>query len=449
MNHESAETTTPDVDRRAAPATTLVDLSLADAERIMALEHLVWFEIAPGVSAQDSLAELDFARTRGAELASPALRLGASAEAGPPLAGMYASWAMAVTAPGADGGLVRLPMNGLTWVAVHPDLRRRGILRQMMVEHLHSAHDDGEAIAGLQAAEPGIYGRFGYGAASLDVTLTLGRGTQLDAGADLDRAAGAVDTHIVPAGTPEAMEVIQRAHLRAAESILGAVTRTDAMAATWFRDHPVARGSREPLQAMFASRDGQLSGYALFRRTSKWEHGVPAGEVQVRELAASDPASLLALGRRLVDFDLTSSITVDGRSMDDPLLWWAGGPRSTGLRAGDSLWLRLVDVDKALTARGYAGRVDVVLDVVDPVCPWNERRWRLTAGEDGVGACLPTDADADLHLPVAALGAAYLGSRPLAAQAAAGTVTERRPGAVAELSRAMRGDVEPVAAIGF
>lgn len=448
MNHDSPQMPTPVTDNRA-PATTLVGLGPGDAERIMALEHLVWFEIAPGVSVQDSLAELDFTRARAVELATPTPQLGASPEVQPPLAGVYASWAMAVTAPGATGGRVRLPMNGLTWVGVHPDLRRRGILRQMMIEHLNSAHDDGEAIAGLQAAEPGIYGRFGYGAASLDVTLTLGRGTSLAAGPDLEQAAGQVSTHIVPAGTPEAMEVIQRVHLDAAERTLGAVTRTDAMAAVWFRDHPVARGNREPLRVMFATRGGAPSGYAVFRRTAKWEHGVPAGEVQVRELAACDPASLLALGRRLVDFDLTSSVTVDGRSMDDPLLWWAGGPRSTGLRAGDSLWLRLVDVDKALTARGYAAAVDVVFQVEDPVCPWNERRWRLTAGEDGVGHCLPTDADADLHLPVAALGAAYLGSRPIAAQAAAGTVTELRLGAVAELSRAMRGDVEPIAAIGF
>ncbi len=427
----------------------MVALIPADADRIMALEHLVWFEIAPGVSVEDNLAELDFERTRGAELTSPAPRLGAAAAAGAPLAGMYASWAMAVTAPGPKGTLARLPMNGLTWVGVHPDARRRGILRQMMTEHLGTAHDHGEAVAGLQAAEPGIYGRFGYGAASLDVTLTLGRGADLSAGPALEEAARQVGTHFVPAGTPEAMEVIQRAHLGAADHTLGAVTRTDSMARVWFRDHPTARGNKEPLQAMFATRGDELTGYALFRRSSKWEHNLPGGEVTVREIGAVDPASLLALAQRLVDFDLTSTVTVHGRGIDDPLLWWAGGPRQTRLRSGDSLWVRLVDVDKAMTARGYAQAVDVVLDVVDPVCPWNERRWRLTAGADGVGRCVPTDDEPDLRLPVAALGAAYLGSRPIAAQAAAGAVTELRPGAAAELSRAMRGDVEPIAAINF
>lgn len=448
MNHENPATSAPAAG--AIPTTRLVALGPGDAERIMTLEHLVWFEIAQGVSTEDSLAELDFERTRGAEVTAPEPRVGVPADAAAPLAGMYASWALAVTVPGPRGALTRLPMNGLTWVGVHPDMRRRGILRQMMTEHLHIAHAQGEAVAGLQAAEPGIYGRFGYGTASLDVTLTVGRGTEFDAGDELDRAARQVRTHSVPAGTPEAMQVIQRAHLAAAEHTLGAVTRTDAMASVWFRDHPTARGSKEPLQAMFATREEEVSGYALFRRESHWgEDHLPGGKVLVREIGAVDPASLLALARRLVDFDLTSTVSFSGRGTDDPLHWWAGGPRQVGLRASDSLWVRLVDVDRALTARGYATPVDVVLDVVDPVCPWNERRWRLTAGEDGVGRCLPTDDEPDLRLPVAALGAAYLGARPLTAQAVAGVVSELHTGAVAELSRAMRGDVEPIAAIGF
>src|SRR5664280_3425613 len=87
---------------------------------------------------------------------------------------------------------------------------------------------------------------------------------------------------------------------------------------------------------------------------------------------------------------LTTSVTIGIRGADDPLLWWAGGPRAMGVKSFDSLWLRLIDVDAALTARGYSSACDVVLDVVDPVCPWNQRAWRLTVGPDGVATCLPT-----------------------------------------------------------
>jgi predicted acetyltransferase len=113
------------------------------------------------------------------------------------------------------------------------------------------------------------------------------------------------------------------------------------------------------------------------------------------------------------------------------------------------LWLRLVDVDAALTARGYASACDVVVDVLDPVCPWNQRAWRLTVDDDGVATCMPTSKDADLRLPVQALGAAYLGSRNLTAQADQGLVEELTAGSLRSLSRAMSREREPAGAIAF
>ncbi|NMM35695.1 MAG: GNAT family N-acetyltransferase, partial [Phycicoccus sp.] len=115
----------------------------------------------------------------------------------------------------------------------------------------------------------------------------------------------------------------------------------------------------------------------------------------------------------------------------------------------DSLWLRLIDVRAALTARGYSSACDVVLDVVDPVCPWNQRAWRLSVDDQGVATCQPTGDEADVRLPVQALGAAYLGSRSIAAQAHQGRVTELKPGTLRRLSRAMSSDREPVGATQF
>ena len=130
-------------------------------------------------------------------------------------------------------------------------------------------------------------------------------------------------------------------------------------------------------------------------------------------------------------------------------MWWAGGPRALGVKPFDSLWLRLIDVDAALTARGYSNACDIVVDVVDPICLWNQRTWRLTVGEDGVASCQPTDDNPDVRLPVQSLGAAYLGSRSLATQARQGLVTELTPGSVRLPSRAMSCDHEPVGAVEF
>ena len=97
--------------------------------------------------------------------------------------------------------------------------------------------------------------------------------------------------------------------------------------------------------------------------------------------------------------------------------------------------MRLVDVPAALSARGYTDDPDVVLDVSDAFCPWNAGRYRLAGGR-----CERTDAEPDLALDASALGAAYLGGTLLAELAAAGRVTELRPGALARASAAFRAD---------
>lgn len=427
----------------------LIDLTHDDLARIRYLDDLVWFEDVPGRPLQDLTLDLDFRHARAIERPGGPLPGEESADR-PPLIGIYSAYDMKVTVPGPDGTLAQLPMDGLTWVGIHPDHRRKGLLSRMMRDHLHRVHERGEAaVAGLHASEAAIYGRFGYGCATLDIKLVLGRGTELRAPESVAQAADDVQVHLVSVPTEAGRAALHEAHLATAARSLGAVTRPDAMAQSWWRDYPLMRGTKEIRRMLLARRDGELTGYAVFRRESKWPEGSPAGEVDVVEMGATDDPTLLALVRRLVNFDLTAKATVWARSTDDPLIWWAGGPRSVGLRALDSLWLRLVDVPRALTERGYVGPCDLVVEVLDEVCPWNAGRWRLAVAADGTASCTRTEDAADLTVPVAALGAAYAGGRPLASQVPALVGTEHTPGAVRRLSRAMRADVQPLGAIGF
>jgi len=356
---------------------------------------------------------------------------------------------MAVTAPGPLDTVTQLPMAGLSWVSVHPDHRRRGVLRQMITHHFAQVHEQGVALSGLHAAEVGIYGRFGYGVSSLELELERRTGRRLHCA--LARGTQRAGSRRISSrrNSDATAELVHDLHLSCAEDALGAVTRPERLARPQFVDLPLTRQGREPWQVLVAHVDDRPAGYAVFSRQSKWTDFRAKGTVTVREVAAADPAVMLALARRLVDFDLTASITINGCSADDPLVWWAGGPRALGVTPVDSLWLRLIDVGAALTARGYSSGCDVVLDVVDPVCPWNQGSWRLTVGVDGVATCLPTSDDADVRLPVQSLGAAYLGSRSLATQTHQGLVAELTPGSVRILSRAMSCDREPVGAIEF
>ena len=416
---------------------SIIALTEADRDRLLAVDGAAFFFDPDTAPAESFTAHFDWDRTYGA-----------SPDDGGTLVGVYTVFDLALTVPGPLGRLQRVPMPGLSWVSVHPDHRRRGVLRAMVTHHLEDLRDQGVALSGLHAAEVAIYGRFGYAVASPELDLTLPRGTAFTAPA-LEAAASRVRTNLVQADSDETATRLQELHLRCATTTLGAVTRPDRMTRNVLVDRPLTRQGRETGKVLFAAVDGQLTGYARFHRTGTWEDGVPKGTVSVPELAAADPASLLALARRLVDFDLTTTTRIGGRGADDPMIWWAGGPRTVRTTTNDGLWLRLVDVGAALSQRGYAAAVDLVLDVADPVCPWNQRRWRLRVGTDGVGTCVPTEDAPDLRLPVQALAAAYLGSRTLLSQAGEGVLEEVTPGSAWRASRAFSDDRQPVGAIPF
>lgn len=424
----------------AIPAADLrvVPMTAGDAERFQAADMAAFFFDPASADVEIDTAHIDWSRAFGVER-----------EGEPGLAGIYASYPMCVTVPGAVGGLTTLPMAGLSWVSVHPDHRRRGILRTMMRHHLDWLHDRGEYLGGLLAAEVGIYGRFGYAVASLNVQLTAPRSTELVAPALDDRAA-AVSTRMLPADSDDVAELLYDAQRRCAAGRLGDVTRPLSMIRPGLRDRPARRVGREPLQVMFARTDGEVTGYAVLQRQVSWSDvEVAQGTVHVHELSALDSASLLALARRLLDLDLTTTTKIANIAIDSPLVWWAGGPRGLDVRVTDSLWLRLLDVPVALHARGYAAPCDLVLDITDDLCPWNAGAWRFQVGDDGAGTCSRSNGPADVRLPVQALGAAYLGSRTLTAQVSQGVVHEVTAGSVHRLSSAFAADREPVGSVGF
>ncbi|WP_448074063.1 sterol carrier protein domain-containing protein [Georgenia yuyongxinii] len=114
----------------------------------------------------------------------------------------------------------------------------------------------------------------------------------------------------------------------------------------------------------------------------------------------------------------------------------------------DGVWLRLLDVPGALSARRYQARVDVVLEVRDTLLPANAGRWHLRGGPDGASV-VPATEDADLALGVADLAAAYLGGTSLGALALAGRVDEVTPGTLAAASAAFGWPVAPTMSWGF
>jgi predicted acetyltransferase len=408
-----------------------------DADRFLATDHIVWFGEVPAASTEEQLTGLPVDQRFAADLP------GSDPAAYP---GVYGVYPLTLAIPGDAGGTRTVPCAGLTWVGVHPDHRRKGVLTAMMRDHLERVRaTEGTHVSALHASEPAIYGRFGYGLASLEHEVTLGRGTRLTA-PHLDDAASAVTTRLVTVTDPGVAKRMLECHLPAAQ--LGSVVGEQGYYDRVCLEFPESRRDKESWRVLFARRDGEDVGWAMFRRSEKWENARPAGDLRVWAVVGDQPARL-ALLRRLLDFDLIGTVKVETIGQADPLLHWVGGPRATtDVSTYDSLWLRLVDLAEALQARTWSAACDVVVEVTDRHAPWNHGVWHVHAA-DGTAEVTRTDSDADVRLGVEALGGAYLGGGNLVALHQAGLVQEARAGAVAELWRAMRTDVPPTAAVGF
>ena len=327
-----------------------------------------------------------------------------------------------VTVPGAI-----VPCAAVTAVGVMPTHRRRGLLTAMMRRQLEDIRAAGEPVAALWASEGAIYGRFGYGIAVRTAHLTARRpAARLSAPPALGdpmRAGPAAD-HV---------EHMRGVHERVRGERPGMLDRPGPWWQARLNDPESGRKGAQPLQALAVP-----DGYALYAVRPDRDEDGPAGEVTIRELVAATPAARALLWDFLLDQDLTRTITWSLAPADEPLWLMLTDPDAVRLVVQASLWVRIVDVSAALSARGYTADPDVVLDLSDAFCPWNAGRYRLAGGR-----CEPTDAEPDLALDASALGAAYLGGTLLAELAQAGRVTELRPGALARASAAFRGDVAP------
>jgi predicted acetyltransferase len=341
--------------------------------------------------------------------------------------GLAAAYAFDLSIPGGQ-----LPCAGVTWVGVLPTHRRRGILRDFMRRQLDDVRSWGEPIAALWASESSIYGRFGYGAAAPGVVA------KSDPRRFSLRDDQASNVRVRLTDADEAFRLFPPVYDRVRSGRAGMLSRSE----TWWRELRLAdpkewrRGASQKFYAV-AEVDGEAEGYSTYRVKDEWEDGFAKGEVRVVEVMAASTAAELALWRFLHSIDLTAKVDVFSLDPASPLFLGVRDPRALGLRLGDALWLRLVDLDAALKARSYKPGESVVLEVTDELCPWNAGRYRV--GDDAGR----TDDTADLALDVADLAAAYLGAFDFHRLVRSGRASERRDGAAEAATLLFRTDLPP------
>jgi predicted acetyltransferase len=380
-----------------------------------------------------SLASLEFDRTL-------------AAFDGQDLVGSAAVYSYQLTVPGHR----TLPAAGVTWVSVLPSHRRRGVLSSMMRRQLDDVRDRGEPLAVLWASEAVIYPRYGYGRSMWHTDFTLHRGEgALTASASSALSDGRMRLRITE---PEAaLPELAKVYDAVLPSRPGFIARNETWWGRAIYDPADSRRGASPLHCLLAEDQSGPRGYALYSGQSQWDEvSLPGGVLRVREMIADGPAAGAALWADLLSRDLTADFHVYKRPVDDAVLFQLADPRRARPLLKDALWTRIIDVPAALAGRGYSAPVDVVLEVRDGLIPANAGRWHLVApGVAAAASCVPTTAAADVALDITELGAAYLGGTTLGAMAAAGLVTELRPGAVRELSAAMSWDLAPWCPVGF
>ncbi len=328
-------------------------------------------------------------------------------------------------------GGASVPTAGITVVGVLPTHRRRGVLTALMREQLEDCRRRGDVAAYLWASEGTIYGRFGYGLASRMGSIQLAR--------DRTRFAQPFD----PRGTVRlvALEEAAVAFPPLYEQMRVQRPGMFARSKDWWEtrrlyDNP-ARRPGGPKNRALLELDGKPAGYAIYNVKQDWVSGFSKGVVTVTEVVAPTPEAARELWRWLLDFDWTSEFASDYLPLDHELFFLLAEPRRMQFKINDGVWVRLIDVGAALSARSYNDG-EIVLEVDDALLRENAGRWRVTsAGAER------TDGAPDLQLDVTGLGSVYLGGFSFGELVRGSRAQELKEGAAARADALFRTDVQP------
>ena len=302
-------------------------------------------------------------------------------------------------------GGARLRTAGYSRVGILPTHTRRGLLTRLMQRSLREARERGQVLASLRASEAPIYGRFGYGLAGdfvavhIDNTRTRPlRGS---------RASGSMRILRLD----EVLEVVPPLYDRVARRWVGTIHRPGWM---WQR---YLKGATEPASTPFGKGefvavhrdiDGVDDGYVHYETALDDEFASTfAGWGSVHDLWGASPAVELALWQYLFDIDLVKTWRASERPVNDPIRRALFDVRAYETRqVADEQWLRILDIDAALTARTYGPCADgVTIAVTDPLFEQSDERWTITSA----GAAR-TAAPADVVVDITSLSTTYLGN---------------------------------------
>ncbi|RKN05240.1 GNAT family N-acetyltransferase [Streptomyces radicis] len=360
--------------------------------------------------------------------------------------GTFHSLEFALTVPGG----ATLPVDGVAGVTVATSHRRRGILRRMMELDLERARERGDVFALLNAAQYGIYGRFGFGPAirytGVEIEVARSRGPrpgvgELPVGAAIEPLTMA---ELVKAGP----DLYDRFRVRQP----GAISRSPLWWALETGQAEPSAGGRatEPIAVAYRDPGGRITGLLTYRADNAFSGGDPHTTVTVVDHFALDRTAEAALWRHALSIEWAGRLVVPHLAPDDPLPRLLVNPRAALplRRSHEDHWLRVLDAPRAFAARTYEAPGRTVFEVADAQ-GYVAGRWSLETAADGTGVLTRTDDPAELALDAGALSSVYLGDATVPHLEAAGLITELTPGAAHRAGLQLRTSFAPWCPVTF
>ena len=330
-----------------------------------------------------------------------------------------------LSVPGDGGSTLEFAVDAVTNVTVAATHRRRGLMGAMLRCALRAARDRGAPLSILIAAEWPIYGRFGYAPATLSADLSLHTARP---GATLTGD----HTRVRQVEREEFGRIAPHVYAVAKRGRAGQLDRSAGWWNRWLGLDGYAPSETLPHNWLIHEGSDGADGLLSWKADSEGGGLIPPyGTVDVADLVATSDEAYRDLWCYLTGLDLIDRVRLAGRPVDEQVRWLlADGRALVTDQLVDFVWVRLLDVAAALSARRYTVPGELVLELLDDDADVSVAgRYALAAAGDGA-ECRPTDRAPDLELDQRTLAAIYLGGFNLHQLAISGAVREFTSGAV-------------------
>lgn len=315
-------------------------------------------------------------------------------------------------------------------VACLAGFRRQGHIGKLLRLALERMREQGLALSGLFTPHDALYARFGW-----------------------ERAEGKRRYEFAPKdirlrlnGSPGALEAVVSDDWQRLDSIYRAWSERRNgpihRAEVWWRESVLKHwqpgtGDRSPSDAfVWRNADGKDEGFVIYfaqqlPRTGRY---VP-WELVVRDLVSLSADAYLGLWEHLLTHDIATKIAFEA-ALEDPFPDLIDDPRKVDIMRAEGPMIRIVDVERALGMRPYAGTrpVSINLRIADATAPWNDGVWRIE-GAEGRMTAERTDADPDAELTAGALSPLFTGYMRPEVAAGVGLLKANRSGVIEEMSQ--------------